>query len=267
VDVQHVTGAPKPSLLPFVTRYDGYRMRTEPGVHRGLPGRSLTLVLTLDGTVDLPGASFEALISGLHESAVLISHDGLQHGVQAELTPLGARALFGVPAGELASTSLNWDEVGAPGDEVLDRLRSAASWTDRFAVLNEVFSRLLTPVRLPPPEVVWAWERLQAGGGVGDIAGEVGWSRQHLTTAFRREYGLTPKVAGRIMRFERANLMLRGMRRPGLAEIAAVCGYTDQAHFTREWRAFSGATPTEWMSAELPFLQDPEDSGGASSEA
>ncbi|WP_235921975.1 helix-turn-helix domain-containing protein [Lentzea tibetensis] len=256
MDVQHVTGAPRPSLLPFVTRYDGYRMRTEPGVHRGLPGRSLTIVLTLDGTVDMACGSFETLVSGLHDTAVLITHPGVQHGVQVELTPLGARALFGLPAGELAFTSLTWDSLGAPGDEVLDRLRSALTWADRFAVLDSVFARLLSPVRLPAPEVVWAWERLAAGSGVGDIAREVGWSRQHLAGAFRREYGLTPKVAGRVMRFERANLMLRGMRRPGLAEVAVVCGYTDQAHFTREWRAFSGATPTEWMAAELPFVQD-----------
>lgn len=242
-------------------------MRTAPGIHRGLPSRSLTLVVTMDGTVDLPEGSFDTLISGLHSTAVTITHQGFQHGVQIDLTPLGARALFGLPAGELAFTSLTWDTLGAPGGEVLDRLRSAATWTERFAVLDAVFDRLLRPVRLPPQEVLWAWDRLAHGVGVGDIAASVGWSRQHLTSSFRREFGLTPKVAGRVMRFERAGLLLRGMTRPSLADVAIACGYTDQAHFNREWRALSGATPSEWIAEELPFVQDAKSLQGPSSMA
>ncbi len=83
-----------------------------PGVHRGLPSRHLTFIVTLDGTVDLacmpdsaaPPASFTALAGGLHARPALISHDGHQHGIQLHLTPLGARVLLGLPAGELAST-------------------------------------------------------------------------------------------------------------------------------------------------------------------
>ena len=75
---------------------------------------------------------------------------------------------------------------------------------------------------------------------------------------FAAEYGLTPKVMGRVMRFERANRMLRGETRPTLTEVAAACGYTDQAHFNRDWRALCGATPTEWIATELPFVQGGE---------
>ena len=44
---------------------------------------------------------------------------------------------------------------------------------------------------------------------------------------------------------------------PTLAEIAATCGFTDQAHLAREWRAFAGRPPTGWREAEdLRFVQD-----------
>lgn len=262
MDVEHVVGLPHPRLRPFVTRYSGYRMRTEPGVHRGLPSRSLTLVVTVDGTVDLAEGSFATLCGGLHDEAVIITHDGFQHGLQCDLTPLGARAFFGMPAGELAGTTVGLDSLDAPASELRERLQIATTWADRFAHMDLVLSGLLRPVR-QQVEVAWAWQRLGEGASVTDIAAEVGWSRQHLTARFAAEFGLTPKVAGRVMRFERANRMLRGQTRPTLTEVAVACGYTDQAHFNRDWRALCGATPTEWIAAELPFVQGSEPAEGA----
>ncbi|MCG8928186.1 AraC family transcriptional regulator [Lentzea sp. CC55] len=262
MDVQHVVGRPHPRLRPFVTRYSGYRMRTEPGVHRGLPSGSLTLVVTLDGTVDLAGGRFAALCGGLHDEAVIISHDGFQHGVQCDLTPLGMRAFFGMPAGELSGVTVALDALDAPAAELRERLQGAATWTDRFALLDLLLGGLVRPVE-QRVEVAWAWQRLAAGAGVGEIAAEVGWSRQHLSARFAAEYGLTPKVLSRVLRFERANRMLRGERRPTLTEVAAACGYTDQAHFNRDWRALCGATPTEWIATELPFVQGSEGGRGA----
>ncbi|USX52680.1 AraC family transcriptional regulator [Lentzea sp. HUAS12] len=262
MDVEHVVGSPHPRLRPFVTRYSGYRMRTEPGIHRGLPSRSLTLVVTLDGTVDLADGRFATLCGGLHDEAVIITHDGFQHGVQCDLTPLGMRAFFGLPAGELSGVTVGLDSLDAPAAELRERLRHAATWTDRFALLDLVLGRLVRPVR-QQVEVAWAWQRLAAGVAVADIAAEVGWSRQHLSARFAAEYGLTPKVVARVMRFERANRMLRGERRPTFTEVAAACGYTDQAHFNRDWRALVGATPSEWIAAELPFVQGGEGGAGA----
>jgi transcriptional regulator GlxA family with amidase domain len=109
------------------------------------------------------------------------------------------------------------------------------------------------------PEVVWAWRRLVRSGGMLDItglAGEVGWSRRHLSERFRTELGVPPKVAARVMRFERARHMLGSAGHDGLARVAAVCGYYDQSHLTREWWDLAGCTPSTWLAEELPSVQD-----------
>ena len=46
-------------------------------------------------------------------------------------------------------------------------------------------------------------------------------------------------------RLAEAARMLRGTRRP-IAEIAAACGFTDQAHLTRRFHAAYGSTPARF---------------------
>ena len=92
------------------------------------------------------------------------------------------------------------------------------------------------------------------------LAHEIGWSRQHFSDRFRDAIGVTPKSAARVFRFQRACRLIVD-ERPGLADVAASCGYFDQAHMTREWNVLAGCSPRAWIASELPFLQDSEIGG------
>jgi AraC-like DNA-binding protein len=272
-----VTGRPRAQLAPLAAIYTGYRVEgARPGVHRGLPSRHLTFIVTLDGTVDLaalpdpaqPPASFTTLAGGLHSTPALIRHDGHQHGIQLHLTPLGARVVFGMPAGELANIVVDLGAVLGPvAGELIERIRAARTWTDRFLELDSVLTRIVQQRDGPAPELEWAWRRLTVSHGqveVATLAREVGWSRRHLGERFRREFGFTPKVAGRVMRFEVAHRLLRAPQRPGLADVATRAGFYDQAHLHREWRELAGCTPSRWLAEEFPSVQDREPEAGAS---
>ncbi|MFC9019192.1 helix-turn-helix domain-containing protein, partial [Streptomyces albidoflavus] len=144
--------------------------------------------------------------------------------------------------------------------ELSDRLRSASTWAARFAVLDELLLRAVVRgsqgdhghgVR---PEVAQAWRLLVAARGgvqVGALAGELGWSRRYLTERFRGELGLSPKTFARVLRFAHAHeLAVVGDPLPW-GEVAAVSGYADQAHLVREWREFTGRSPTAWRRGEV----------------
>ena len=266
---QHVVGVPAPRLRPFVDHYVGYRYEGfAPGVHAGLPSRHLTLIVSLAEPIDVgflnapaaPRQRLLALAAGLHATPTAVHHDGNQHGMQLAVTPLGARALFGMPPAEIAALTLPLDAVLGPlAGELVERLRAAEGWPRRFAILDGVLSRALTDLDGPPPEVMFAWERLARTGGVigvGDLATEVGWSRRHLSERFRREFGLTPKMTARVIRFERACRMLSHAGRLSFGAVAMAAGYADQAHMNRDWRELAGASPGAWLAAEqLPLAR------------
>ena len=211
------------------------------------------------------------MLGGLHTTPAVIRHDGSQHGIELNVTPAGARVLFGLPAGALAATVVPLDTLwGRLADELLDRLDAAPSWAERFSVVEGVLLRALSArVEIPSgarPETTEAWRRLEAMAGrveIGELAADVGWSRRHLTDRFTSEFGVGPKQLARVLRFEESVKMMRRPRRPTMASIAAECGYADQAHMAREWRQLAGSSPSQWLAAEqLPFVQDAEPVAG-----
>jgi AraC-like DNA-binding protein len=261
------TWRPPDLLRPYVSGYTGYRyLGFEPGQHMGLPSRHVTFVLPFDAPLELtvlPNGDptprrFNALVSGFHTTPAVIRHDGNQHGIQLHVTPAGARALFAMPAGEMAADAVPLDALwGAAAGELLDRLDAAGSWPDRFAVLDRFLLRIAAGRAEVPSgvrdETAEAFRRLLVTSGrvgVAALATEIGWSRRHLTDQFVAEYGLGPKEMARVLRFERSKAMFLRPGRPSLATIAAECGYADQAHMARDWRALAGASPTQWLAAE-----------------
>jgi AraC-like DNA-binding protein len=266
------TASPSAALRPFVGRFVGYAASGfEPGVHVGMPSRFLTFIVSFGRPVDIVAMpdpaqrpqKLHALVSGLASAPALIRHDGNEHGIQVEITPLGSRRLFRMPAAELASIVVRMDDVlGTLGNELVDRLEDATSWAARFAVLDDVLLRALCDAPADRPELVHAWRRLAASDGaisVASLARDVGYSRRHLTERFRSEFGLPPKLVGQILRFERARRLVVRSAGTSLARVAAECGYSDQAHMTRDFHRFAGASPTAWLRAEkLPFVQDDE---------
>jgi AraC-like DNA-binding protein len=277
-DFAWVVHEPHPVLRPWVARYIGYAQHDVTlGVHRGLPSRHVTLIISLEQPIritgmPLPGesaASLQGFVGGMHVGPALIAQDRVQRGIHVELNPLGTRALLGVSAAELSGRVVGLGDLGSPLLAALPAwLLETQGWAARFALLDETLVRAVTETAGPAGEIGWAWRRLLGAGGrvrVATLADEVGWSRRHFAERFRAEVGLSPKQAGRVLRFEQAGLVLRQQGRVDLAGLAAECGYYDQSHLTNEWRALAGCSPGTWIAEELPFLQDDGLLGGADS--
>lgn len=118
------------------------------------------------------------------------------------------------------------------------------------------------PVVMPPPSAPMApwegllpWQAKRVRDYVEDKLDErvtVRAAAQHaklspgyFSRRFRQCFGVTfAKFVAR-QRIERAKrLMAIGSNR--LSEIAAACGFSDQAHFTRTFGALTGSTPSRW---------------------
>ena len=88
------------------------------------------------------------------------------------------------------------------------------------------------------------------GGGIRsqDLARLVNLSTSHFFRAFKSSVGVTPHTYLTHRRIELAREMMRASDQ-ALAQIAIVCGWSDQSHFCRVFRHVVGLSPQEWRRA------------------
>ncbi|MFD3514777.1 helix-turn-helix domain-containing protein [Streptomyces sp. NPDC058657] len=249
-------------LRPYVHSYDGYRVAAATSYRvRLVPRGRAVVVINLGepfaqvfrlGETGPAVRVVGSLVAGLEDGPRVCDHPGGQEAIRLELTPLGAYRLFAVPMRELTNTVLELRDVLGPGaDELVERMSATRDWTRRFDLLDAALLTRLERGPDPSPEVVHAWRLLTRSAGtipVARIAAEVGWSHAHLVRRFTHQVGLTPKMSARVLRFHRSvELLSHGGS--DLREVAAICGFYDQAHLNREFRALADVTPAEMAAA------------------
>jgi AraC-like DNA-binding protein len=251
---------PPPSLAQLLRQLWAGDSDGGPARHRTVPDGEIWIEFQLgvaQRVTGAPGAEGEtfarALVTGLQETPLtFLSLERHPRVVGARLTPLGAWALFaGLPLVDLACRAVDLEAAlgGFAGVEPLrQRLLETADLGEGLDALERwLVPRLLAgPAAHPVTRAALA--RLVRNGEaprVGPLARDLGISARYLHRVFLREVGLSPKSFARVLRFQRA--LDRLVERPArdLAGLAGECGYYDQAHMNRDFRALCGLTPTE----------------------
>jgi AraC-like DNA-binding protein len=163
----------------------------------------------------------------------------------------GTWALLGLPLNELADSVVTPDELwGGEAAHLRERLQSLPDARSRLRGLEAWLLSRLQRARSHDADapVAWALKAFEANPdrSIADVRHALGWSPQRFITEFSQRVGLTPKRYLRIARFQRVLQAAAHGTRIDWAALAAAEGYADQAHLVREFRSFSGLTPSRY---------------------
>jgi AraC-like DNA-binding protein len=183
--------------------------------------------------------------------------------VTARLLPLGASLLLGrMPLGELTAHVLDPADVFERPAAFASLRQQLQDAPDLGAALDVLETWLLDGMRRGRSLHAGAGaasQLLLASGGrvrVAAIARETGLSPRRLSELFHQQVGVPPKRYARILRFRRVLDHLSASRADDLAGAAHDCGYFDQAHLYRDFRALALLTPRQYQ-----LVSDPEGDG------
>jgi AraC-like DNA-binding protein len=250
----------RPGLLPGLSMA-GFRERGTDDVDLPVvPYPAVTVAVNLgDGLLveDNRGRQQrDSVVAGLAPDGLRVRGRGIE-GLQIRLSPVLAHEVLGVSSDLSGSVEPLADLWGRDARRMEEQLRAAASWDDRFAIVEAALAQRREAGPAVDPEVGFAWRQMAVSHGqvrVERLAAAVGWSRKRLWSRFGSQIGLTPKHAARLVRFDHAAHRLASGDSP--AQVAAESGYVDQSHLHRDVRTFAGLTPTAVAAAPWLAVDD-----------
>lgn len=161
-----------------------------------------------------------------------------------ELKPQALTTLWGIDATELTDTIVNLNAFST--GNLNEQLLNADTERDRIALVTQ-FLRRRADASPRADSLVAESLRLIHGSKqfvhVRDLLKHLSISERQFERRFGRTVGITASLYLRITRFQQAVRLMKAGRAERLSDIAYDLGYTDQAHFIKDTREFTGYTP------------------------
>jgi AraC-like DNA-binding protein len=165
--------------------------------------------------------------------------------------PEGAFPFLQIPLSELNGEVVPLDAIwGSYAREIRERLHAAPTIQGGFAVLEQL---LLARLREAPHALDVVQHALteiaeqQGALSIRALSDHIGISQNHLSTQFKRLIGIPPKEVARFYRFANVLRLIRSAQALDLTRIAHQSQYYDQSHFNKDFLAFTGYSPTEYI--------------------
>jgi AraC-like DNA-binding protein len=264
--------APPAALSPWVTAF--WQLRAAPGddapkTQRVLPDGSVDILFdfaqwrTDGGKVGVPARAGRLI--GTMTRALVVPTSGVADLFGIRFRPGVIGSLTACPGRTVQDLSVSLSDVGIHLSVSDDELHSESSLVNRVRRVSPALLRLLgdRPTRdLTVLAAIAAWEtaareEFTTLPSVSDVGCRVGATERSLERRFSAWVGYRPAQFRRLVRF-RAALKGSDAGRRSWAEVAARCGYSDQAHLSRDFSEFALTTASAWAAEQQPvgFLQD-----------
>lgn len=203
--------------------------------------------------------SFRGICFGVMDDPDSIPLHGLSNGILLRFAPGVFSKIFQIPSTEICAYGIPVEEILSA--DRLSKLKEASLGTDKLESIYRLIGRwseesnndsrywdncLIDGIT----QMVW-----NSSGTVRiqELSAETGYSSRYLQEILNRQVGLAPKKFCKHVRFQKA---LKMLEMPGISTstIAYALGYSDQAHFCREFKDYCGITPKE---SRLIIPQEP----------
>ena len=165
--------------------------------------------------------------------------------------PGGAYPFLKFPLSEINGQVVPLDAIwGSCASEIRERLYAAPTVQRGFALLER---ELLARVYEAPDGLglvqyaVTAIAQIHGALSIRWLSDQMGMSQNHLGTQFKRFVGIPPKEVARFYRFAHVLRLIDIAQPVDLTRIAHQSHFYDQSHFNKDFVAFTGHNPTEYV--------------------
>jgi AraC-like DNA-binding protein len=259
--VEYPARGPASRIIECFWFLDAEQAAGEPAVERIVPDGCAEIIfqcgdpfrhVALDGS---PGPlQPRAFVAGVLSRFWLVQPTGRVETMGMRLRPGGVGALFGGSAASLSDEATPLDALlGRAGSELAEQIMSGSGDRDRVLAAERFLAG--TEDRAAKSTAVLAAAvaavmRSRGRARLADIARSSSWSPRQLQRRFRDQVGVGLKTLSRIARFQELLRRLREGPAARWTDHALAAGFYDQAHLVRDFREFTGQSPSRFVADE-----------------
>ncbi|GAK58194.1 transcriptional regulator, AraC family [Candidatus Vecturithrix granuli] len=254
-------------LLKTLIKYF-WVMRSEQEVmirHKLLPVGNIDIVLNCSAPMTYRPAQRREIhaqgfhLTGIRQRYALIEQRGILDLLGIAFFPMGIYPFLKIPLSELTNRTVDLDVLLKNFTaRVQDRLTYAHAIAEKLHVLEVELLHILDPALLPPKEHIQAFHTFSAQieiVSVQQFCDAYGVHPRTFERLFQKQIGVSPKFFQRLSRFQRALNQMMRTNVPRFTTIAHEHDYYDQAHCIKDFIAFSGCSPSQFLHEALSVKQ------------
>ena len=258
---------PYPDLAPFVKGYWELEVPAEMSSEkqRVVPEGTIEMAFILADDVKRYHSDTEytlqprAMVIGQVTEPFFVQPTGRVLSFAVSFYPYGFANFVDCPIGELTNKDTPISELFNPVEaaELEQAVRAAKDSSERIAAVENFLLGKLTESRVIDRVVQTTINALFDSKGqqsINRILEDQPTTRRNLERKFARQVGMSPKQLGKVVRLQAALNMLLNQEERNLTKIAYDNEYYDQAHFTRDFKEFTGSNPKDFLKDEQLLL-------------
>ncbi len=201
-----------------------------------------------------PNGVFQKVwVSGMHKHYLSISAHQDSEMLVFQLKAEGCLPFLHHSANVLNNKVVNAE--GIFGNEILDlreQMFLEPSIAGKFKIAEDWILNRFQEKSVPSQELIGVLSELktQPISKHNELIAAYPKTQKHLINQFKKYFGLTPKTFHRIYRFNEILQQIHQKQNISWSQISYQFGYSDQSHFIKEFKEFSGFNPQEFIIAD-----------------
>ncbi len=189
-----------------------------------------------------------------------IESDGETGFFAVRFYPWGAHHYFDYPVQNFLDQTVAASQLWPDRWEALEmNIAKAQDYSERSAMIEEFLLECRSLYEKPDAPLEQAIKLIRETKGelsMEEVGERTGLAKKQLERKFKNSVGTTPKVFARVSRLLNICRHLEDYQNQTLTQLAAACGYYDQAHFIKEFKTFCGFTPKAFFKKNNVVFAD-----------
>lgn len=210
----------------------------------GAPGK-----IILAETYTTPPVS----IYGQIDHHFTVTHEPGYYSLGVLLKPTVLSKLLHADMSEFTNKVYDGNLLRADFKLLHEKLEYCTSVTQKIDLMNVYFINAFTALSTQPTIADKALDLIYQGDVVSieKLANDLGISQRYLEMNFKRSVGLSPKTYSLILRFKYMEQQLNNLSTARWRQLNFANGYHDQNHFIKDFKRFTGLTPSDYLLKNL----------------